>query len=162
MGLRRSGEKNVKSTLQYAVWPVESLAVRRGVHLTYPSISLDKQQHRDMLLASEMDRIEKIPSSYLWDFIHSLERKSTSLQKTLQSLHLDLKLLVSSSSSNNNTKLSSLPHLTQLYSIIRSQNEAFMRIEQSIATVHNDIELTKNRIRKLIKVKSILDDPFRK
>ena len=156
------------AALQYMVWPLEALAVRRHVaptpltqrstviynkHITDSSthpqgittIAEMEQQLRAALLhnSTMVDRIESLPSPHLWNVIAQLEKQSATLTNAVHMLYKDLDMVPSNSGTNDqSTESSSMEE--QIRSVVQSQTAALIRIASRLSIVHDQVERLKN------------------
>ena len=113
--LKSDAEKLAVQGIRYGSWPVEALAARRGVQLSAlstdqppapnpatapgtPSIKAPGQSHLESTLhrqltdmaAGAVDRIEHLPSPYLWEVLHELEGRTQDLANRIDVLRRQL------------------------------------------------------------------------
>ena len=159
------------AALQYMVWPLEALAVRRHVALTpltqsstviynkhthitdsstHPqgitTIAEMEQQLRAALLhnSTMVDRIESLPSPHLWNVIAQLEKQSATLRNAVHMLYKDLEDMVPSNSGTNDQSTESSSMEEQIRSVVQSQTAALIRIASRLSIVHDQVERLKN------------------
>ena len=96
--------------------------------------------------AAQVDRIEKIPSPFIWEQLHNLKQRLSQIQTDVLTLKQQLDLSKSKNlnppSAGVNPMLSSIQEIAH---IVRTQNDAFMRIAGAFATIHDQLEVTKNK-----------------
>jgi len=150
----------VKSTLQYAVYPMEALCARRGVQ----GMQSGDYSHLIQMLACDVDRVETIPSPYLWNAIQGVEARVKGLEQTVLSLHTQFKDFSSESSIDDNNDDADDEPLIKVTTIIRALNTSFLQVASNLSQIHTEIDTLKHRIRRILQVtgqcQSEEDDPF--
>jgi Nucleoporin FG repeat region len=155
-------EKAVAQTITYAKWPLEALAVRKGVRLTVvekdatkgSSISVDEEKKSDEAAELQVkirdalnrgmaavDRIDRIPSPYYWDTLQSLEQRALVLSERLAVLESQLE---PPDSSYWTTRSDQSP-ATTIQNIIETQHVAIQRLVYQMDTLHNEMHLFRLR-----------------
>lgn len=98
-------EELTKEAYMFAKWPTEAIGARRGVVLSQPQLPVvageEKKQEtavdtqgrfREVLAAASasVDRLERMPSPYLWLLLKDFERRLVHVHEDLHSLRLQL------------------------------------------------------------------------
>ena len=138
MVLRGKFEQSTTQSLMYGIWPIEALAARRGVMLTSmettkkdPSVQEQLRKQLDMQTAY-VDRIEEIPSPFMWQQLADMENRFTELTHNIQSLQQQLEM---SQTINN----------IGIVSVIQQQTECLRRMHHAVVDVHSSMEGLRNR-----------------
>ena len=157
-------------TLSCAAWPLEALAARRGVTLTpippHPNntqndkgnnnnnVKNEMERKLTQLLATQanaVDRIEALPSPFLWDTIHDLEHRLQQLQEGVDALYRELRVLHLGKQETPNLETGeSGDKRVDISSALRSQTDAFLRIAALVGKVHEDLEVVRLEYRRRI------------
>lgn len=144
-------ETSMSQTYWYAKWPTEAIAARRGVQIEKSTSAVDSKTHLKLqeVIDKEMahvDRVELIPSPYLWQVLEDMERRIQTLKGSIGSLHKGLQ----SAKSVNSEKITVLD-------IVNSQENAIIRIANSLAIVHEQVERLRADYRQREKGTNVLD-----
>jgi hypothetical protein len=154
-------EKAVAQTITYAKWPLEALAVRKGVRLIVADTtkgssdsSVDKEKQSDEAAELQIkirdalnrgmaavDRIDRIPSPYYWDTLQSLEQRALVLSERLAVLESQLE---QPDSSYWTTRPDQSPAIT-IQNIIETQHVAIQRLVYQLDALHNEMHLVRLR-----------------
>jgi hypothetical protein len=160
-----------QAALLYGTWPMESLAVRRGIPLTRPTTTTTmapnnasgapqtttttttetaerRLQHLLDAQAAGVDRVERIPSPYIWQVLKDMDQRLATLRGDIlaldQQLHIAREAAASktgtSSSGHGNNNRETDTIARELASTVRSQNEAFLRVAAQVSQAHEDLE----------------------
>eukprot|EP00934_Nitzschia_sp_Nitz4_P005465 Nitzschia sp. Nitz4//scaffold17_size182527//131485//133464//NITZ4_001872-RA/size182527-processed-gene-0.104-mRNA-1//1//CDS//3329539394//5455//frame0 len=145
-------EKSTMQAFMYAQWPTEAVAMRRGVTLTTSKQTMEKdvQARLQELLDREMahvDRIERMPSPYLWQVLQEMEQRLNNLKQSLESLHATLQ----------NTQQVS-PESMNVLAIMKMHEHAIWTIASAMATVHAQVEQVRQEYRVTEKGTNVLDE----
>jgi len=164
--LERRVEKSTKDALVYAVWPVQTLATRRGVELT-EAVEGKKGDGEKMknklrtlldMQAGMVDRVEKIPSPFLWDKLRSFQNRFAVLKNDHQVLCAQLATAQMAVKNQSHA----IKTFKDVALIVQAQNDAFMRVASAVATVHNDLQSLKlHLIARHSRQNPQYKDPFR-
>ena len=157
-----NSETATTQAYMYARWPTEAVASRRGVNLTKSSSKSatstsaststtsssnnnndDKsvQQKIQQLLDRTMthvDRIEQMPSPYLWQVLRDMEARLELLYTHIESLHKQL--LSSSSQPGGNAPI----NVTQ---IVTAQNDAIWNLASQWSSLHHRVDQLRHQYR---------------
>ena len=139
-------------------WPIEALAVRKGIHLKYPSsqnqssqqqqqqqqgqsdaakkAQADAQAQLQAILDRQMahvDRLERMPSPYLWHTLQDMENRLHNLKNQVFSVHQQI----------NHSVRSDEPE--DIASIVHSQNRALAAITARMEYVHSQVEALRDQ-----------------
>lgn len=178
--LRLQSEKLCQGAIMHAAWPIEAVAVRRGVLLRQPSLRSGEARrgvegtlgHLLDVQASAVDRIERMPSPYLWDTIRELQERLEAVRLEVDSLSDRLSV---AERSHEDGALLALPGVRggavgfgprdtsaeRVASVVRAQNEAFVRVAAAAARAHDDLESLRARYRRAASAAGYAgDDPF--
>lgn len=136
--LQTQMQKCTTQSVMYGVWPVEKVAVRRGVKLSSNEKSMDpsvKEQLQQLLdqQAAHVDRIELVPSPYMWQTLEDLQKRTEMLLRQVSTLNRELDANASSD------------HVMDVASIVHSQTEAIARVAHDVARVHDQMELLRTK-----------------
>jgi hypothetical protein len=145
-----------QSTLQafmFAKWPTEAVASRRGITLTKAPASSDPdadmqaklQQGLDRQLAF-VDRVELMPSPYLWQTLEDMEQRLQNFKGHITTLQQQLDY-------SKRSKQEDI-HVT---SVVQMQNESIWKLASQWTILHNKVEQVKNSYRMYEKGDNILD-----
>ena len=171
--LQSQSEALCTGAVMHASWPIEAIAVRRGVALSRQSKSSDKARegmekslgHLLDVQAGTVDRIERMPSPFLWDMLHDLTARLEATRAEVDALSARLTVAERSYAAEEGVGSGSLkqygepyfgdlgPHATgaeRLASIVRSQYDAFMRVAASVARANEDLERLRGRYRRSV------------
>jgi hypothetical protein len=161
-----ASEKAVVQATMYAKWPVEALAVRKGVRLTAADAKDEEEKKSDDAAAelhhkirealsrgmAAVDRIDRMPSPYYWETLHALEQRASRLsQQTATVL----------------TQLEQSRDLTQLYSpqqapatineIVETQHVALSRLAAQLEHLRDEMQRVRFRYRQYERGENVLE-----
>lgn len=157
----------VQATL-YAKWPIETMAHRKGVRLTATANSAADEEKKDdggvsdvqMKLRetldrtlSVVDRLEKMPSPYLWEVIHTLERRIAQLEEQGKSLSRQLNRS-SQFEFDVHSKNDPMPRFSL---IAESQHQTLWQLSSSLDRLRSDVERVRFRYRHYDRGENVLD-----
>jgi len=94
------------------------------------------------LQAADVDRVEKMPSPYIWEQLQFFQQTLSQLQHNIHTLKDQLVVANASKSSSSTKGLESVQEIAQ---IVRSQHDAFIRIAGGFANIHDRLEAKKAR-----------------
>ena len=145
-----------QSTLQafmFAKWPTEAAASRRGITLSKPPASSNPdadmqaklQQGLDRQLAF-VDRVELMPSPYLWQTLEDMDQRLQNFKGHITTLQQQLEYSKRSTEEDI--------HVT---SIVQMQNESIWKLASQWTILHNKVEQVKNSYRMYEKGDNILE-----
>ena len=149
VALKGQMEVSTTQSIMYGMWPVEAVAVRRGVKLssneksTDPSVRTELQKLLDEQVA-HVDRVERIPSPYMWQTLEDLERRVGALMQQLSTLNMELDANASD-------------EVMDVASIVHSQTEAIARVAYDVMRVHEHMEQLRTKYRQTERGENILD-----
>ena len=137
-------EKSTMQAIMFAKWPTEAVAVRRGVHLSKPSMNNDPtkpdlQAKLQELLDREMarvDRVERMPSPYLWQTLEEMEQRLTSLKSQMETL---VQALEQSKQIPTDT--------VNVTAIVKLQEQSIWKVATSLAHLHAQMEQARQSYR---------------
>lgn len=149
MRIKSKYEQTTTQTVIYGIWPTEALASRRGIQLnpvetkSNPTVNDQIRQSLE-LQAAHVDRLEKIPSPYMWHAIDDMESRLRELQHTAQ--------LVTT-------------HLTQMQqirdmgvtSVVMGQTELLLQVAEQIRMLQRRMEDLRSRYRAWEREANVLD-----
>jgi hypothetical protein len=150
MVLKAKFEQSTLQSVTYGVWPIEALAARRGVQLsTVETAATDRTVQEELRKQLDMqtayvDRIEKIPSPFMWLQLADMEHRLTELTHMIQSLEQQLEM---TKIVNNNG----------VASVVQQQTEFLRRMDYAVARVHGSMEGLRKRYRLWERGPNILD-----
>jgi len=128
-------EKAMVDAIVYAQWPLEALAVRKGVRLIANSgeekkaeDSTTEMKVRDALNQSlaTIDRVDRMPSNYYWEMLHTLEHQAQQLLQQVSAVQQQIqqsRALATTHPQNQNAAIAD---------IIETQHIAVTRLEQQL------------------------------
>jgi hypothetical protein len=147
-------ETSTQQAYMYGKWPVEAVAVRRGVRLVHRHHHHQSgQQHQEEekkdpdtqtrvreLLDQQLayvDRVERMPSPYLWQVMDDMKLRLVSLQEqaTMLGRQLDQSREMSSTSAGD------------VVSILETQYRAIWQVSNKIAHVQREMEVLRHKYR---------------
>jgi hypothetical protein len=159
-------ETTTTQAIIYAKWPIEAVAMRAGVTLTNNTANIAaanspaafdadqkkaeevRQQLQNLLdrAAATVDRIERMPSPYLWQCIEDMEGRIQQLKAALQNLKQSVDVPASMSSESND-----------VVTIARLQEEAIWKVGAMLANVHTKVEHVRQLYRHCEKGVNVLE-----
>ena len=150
MILRGKFEQSTTQSLMYGIWPIEALAARRGVLLSSietakkdPNVQEQLRKQLDMQTAY-VDRIEKIPSPFMWQQLADMENRFTELTHIIQFLKQQLEML---QTINN----------IGIVSVVQQQTEFLRRMHHAVVDVHSSMEVLRNRYHRWERGSNVLE-----
>lgn len=146
-------EKLIKQAVMFGRWQIEALAVRRGVHLK--QLATEQQQSatdggnpnggqssaKAQLQAvldrqvAHVDRLERMPSPYLWQVLEDMEKRLDNLKHHAWTVQQQID---SSNRSNEPADVSS---------IVLTQHRALYRIGTLLSSLHARVEALRQQYR---------------
>jgi len=151
VSLKRQFEGSTTQSVMYGVWPIEALAARRGVKLstvdatkTDPTVQEQLRKQLDLQTAY-VDRIEKIPSPYMWQQLADMERRSTELTHMIQSLKQQLDM---------SRKINDVG----IASVVQNQTEFLQRVYFELIQVHGSMEGLRAKYNQWERGPNVLDE----
>jgi hypothetical protein len=137
----------------FAKWPTEAVAARRGVPLKQSAADQKKdpalQQKLRELLDREMthvDRVERMPSPYLWQTLDEMEHRLQSIQVQMNSFQQSLqetKKLVNED--------------IDITSILKLQEQSIWKVASALAPLHNQVDRIRQSYRLAEKENNVLE-----
>jgi hypothetical protein len=106
-----------------------------------------EQKLRNSLLhnATLVDRIESLPSPYLWNTIVELENQCSTLRDSVQTLMQDLDCI---QSNRHPDKLGTTPNLEEDVRVaVQAQTDALIRIASRLSSIHDQVDRLKTMYR---------------
>ena len=151
MVLKAKFEQTTVQSVTYGVWPIEALAARRGVQLSIvettegksPTVQEELRKQLDMQTVY-VDRIEKIPSPFMWLQLADMEHRLAELTHMIQSLKQQL-------------EMTKIINNIGVASVVQQQTEFLRRIDYVVAQVHGSMEGLRTRYRLWERGPNILD-----
>ena len=157
-GLQDKSRETASYGLTEVSWPIEALAARRGVQLTYLdsdgqplSEKIKFERKMEAMLDKEaalVDRKEQIPSEFLWKLLKSFEERLHLTQREVDTLQRQLVMVVASNENNVQGYERQREHQVtrdDIASIYKIQNEALLRVAGEVATINDQVELLRSR-----------------
>lgn len=149
MRIKAKYEQTTTQTVVHGIWPVEALASRRGIQLnpvetkSNPTINDQIRQSLE-LQAAHVDRLEKIPSPYMWQSIEDMESRLRELQHTSQ--------LVT-------THLAQVQQVRDMgvASVVVGQTDLLVQVDEQIKALQRRMEDLRSRYRVWEKDANVLD-----
>jgi hypothetical protein len=149
-------ETTTTQAITYAQWPTEAVAMRSGVTLvtnTAATVAADspnasdaeqkkaeevRQQLQNLLnrAAASVDRIERMPSPYLWQCIEDMEGRVQQLMASIQNLKRAVDIPESMSSGN-----------IDVVAIARLHEEVIWKVGSRLANVHAKVDQVRQLYR---------------
>lgn len=147
--LQKQMETSTTQSVMYGLWPVEAVAVRRGVKLTSKESASDpsvRAQLQNLLNAqvAHVDRVERIPSPYFWQTLEELERRIVLLQQQVSSLDREVDAYATED-------------IVDVAAIVHSQGDAIARVAHDVTRVHASMELLRKTYRRTERGENVLD-----
>ena len=137
----------------YAKWPTEAVAMRRQVNLTpttNESLDADLQTKLRQLLDREMvhvDRVERMPSPYLWQLLEEMEQRLIALKVQMNSFQLALE---------QSKKQIPSDHVN-VTAIVKLQEQSIWKIASTISMLNARMNDIRNAYRNAEKENNVLD-----
>lgn len=164
---KESVENTVLQSIQYAKWPVEALAHRSGIRITNTPSALHeekKEEHniqdrvREMLdrAMASVDRIEKMPSPFLWQIIHDLEQRLQKFIEQANSLMMELDQFLKLKSDIK----SGQDPLVCVTDIVEKQHRALWSLTAKVDSVRAGMERVRFRYRNVERGENVIDKAF--
>ena len=151
---REEDRKVMEQTYMYAKWPTEAMAARRGVRFTQAE---EKKEHdpdlrteiREMLeqQLAYVDRIERMPSPYLWQTLDKLSQRLQSLSKYIVTVGAQLE----SSKSLENSDV------VNLESIVDNQDQFIYAVRTRIHRIHRAMDKLRTTYNKFETIDNVLE-----
>eukprot|EP00526_Cylindrotheca_closterium_P006417 CAMPEP_0113651324 /NCGR_PEP_ID=MMETSP0017_2-20120614/27349_1 /TAXON_ID=2856 /ORGANISM="Cylindrotheca closterium" /LENGTH=610 /DNA_ID=CAMNT_0000563971 /DNA_START=186 /DNA_END=2018 /DNA_ORIENTATION=- /assembly_acc=CAM_ASM_000147 len=124
-------------SIMFAKWPTEAVAMRRGVTLSKPKSATSSQdanvqaQLKDLLdrEAAHVDRVERMPSPYLWQTLEQLEKRIALLQQEMTATHKALQEATSTRDQD-----------VDVVAIIKMQEQSIWKLAAALAPLHEKVE----------------------
>jgi len=155
--LQEESSNLAQSAKESGLWQIQALAIRRGVYLT-PTTTLaatpsttggQDAKIRDMrdLEASTVDRVEEMPSVYLWNVILNLESRLLALDRAVSNLGTELEVISRSGGAvvNPNEHVNGRE---QVADIVEKQHAAFLRVAAMASKCRDVLENYKSIYRR--------------
>ncbi|KAL7578170.1 hypothetical protein ACA910_012607 [Epithemia clementina (nom. ined.)] len=137
---REKDRKVMEQSYMYAKWPTEAMAARRGVRLSSLSEQEEKKesdpdmraQLREMLerQMAYVDRIERMPSPYLWQTLDDMSHKIKALSDYIANVDRQLEYSKSLESSD----------VVNLETIVDNQDQFIYAIRSRIQRIHRAVD----------------------
>ena len=172
--LQSQSRKAASEVLSEGVWPMEALAARRGVQLTYFDTASEEKQKMERKMehmldreAALVDRQEQIPSQFMFNLLRTLEGRAAEIQRNIDLLQNQLDIVIRSNEDDQNTQHQpgygrpKERRVTgeEISAIFKVQNDALLRVAGAVATAHDQLDALRARWRRY---HGSADDPFRK
>ena len=145
-------EKSTTQAVVYAKWPTEAVATRRGVPLSKQkdaNNNPDLQVKLKKLLDQEMtnvDRVERMPSPYLWQVLQEMDQRLLTLKSQMESLNQALK------------QSKQMPTDTvNITAIVKLQEQSIWAVASKLANVHARVEQLRHAYRMQEKGVNVLE-----
>lgn len=156
-------EKLIKQAVMFGRWQIEALAVRRGVHLQPISTEQQQQSATDNGTANgqssakaqlqavldrqmaHVDRLERMPSPYLWQVLEDMEKRLGDLKHHAWTVEQQL---ASSIRSNEPA---------DIVSIVQSQHRALHKVSTILSNLHAQVEGLRQQYRFYEKGENVLE-----
>ena len=144
-------ESSTSQAFMFALWPTEAVAARRGVPLEKPRNTIDKEMQIKLrqILDKEMarvDRVERMPSPYLWQVLEDMEQRIQTFRGQMESLSKALKMAKDMNPENVN-----------VLNILRNQDRAIWHIATALANAHCQVDQLRANYRHYEKGTNVLD-----
>ena len=145
-------ETSTSHAFMFAQWPTEAVAVRRGVTSSKPKITMDKDTQntlRELLdrQLSHVDRVERMPSPYLWQTLEDMEQRIRALKGQMESLNTALE---------SSTQIS--PESSDVITILRMQDQAIWKIASALAAVDAEVNQVRHEYRLFERGTNVIDE----
>ena len=146
-------ENSTTQAYMYAKWPTEAVAMRRQVNLTpttNESLDADLQTKLRQLLDREMvhvDRVERMPSPYLWQLLEEMEQRLIALKVQMNSFQLALE---------QSKKQIPSDHVN-VTAIVKLQEQSIWKIASTISMLNARMNDIRNAYRNAEKENNVLD-----
>jgi hypothetical protein len=149
--LSKSYETSATQAIMHGKWPVEATATRRGVSLvkSKPTSEDNVQSKLQQLLDRQLayvDRVERMPSPYLWQILEDLESRASNIQLSVDTLAKQLDRYRNDSADPVDVIL-----------VIQLQHQALSRTLEVIAKLHQEMDKVRQRYRLVERGDNILD-----
>jgi len=158
LALRKKCETSTTQAVMYGVWPIEALAARRGVKLK----SSDEKNNankadpqvqnelKDLLdkQAATVDRVERMPSPYMWQAIQDMESRLSSLLDGVNSLQYQL--------AQSEKALKEGRGAPDIAKVVQLQTQSLFRVAESVASFHGRVEQLRIKYRQYERGEDVL------
>jgi hypothetical protein len=154
-------ESQTQQAYLYGKWPVEAVAVRRGVRLEShqggggggggeekkdPDTQTRVRELLDQQLAY-VDRVERMPSPYLWQIMDDMKHRLTGLQQ--QATTLDRQL--------DQSRAMEITNAGDVVSIVETQCRAIWQVRNQITHVQREMEVLRHKYRMYERDENVLE-----
>jgi hypothetical protein len=155
MRVKGKYEKATTQSIVHGMWPMEALASRKGIKLTTtlegntsgkptnPTINDQIRQSLE-LQASHVDRLEKIPSPYMWQTLEDMETRLSELKNMLELIHMQV------------TQSKNIQDMG-VASVVQSQTNLLLQVAQSITVLQHRMEDLRGKYRSWESKQNVLD-----
>jgi hypothetical protein len=151
-------ETSTKQAIMYGKWPVEAIAVRRGVRLHGSSQQQGGEEKKDPdtqtrvreLLDQQLayvDRVERMPSPYLWEIMDDMKHRLGSLEQ--QAVMLGRQL--------DQTRALEITDAGDVVSIVETQCRAIWQVTNKITHVQREMEGLRYKYRMYEREENVLE-----
>ena len=149
MRVKSKYEQTTTQSVVYGIWPIEALASRKGVKLTTleakPNPTVTDQIRKSLeLQAAHVDRLEKIPSPYMWQALEEMEVKLHELTNTTQMV---------------STQLTQMRNVRDMgvASVVQSQTDLLLQVAQQIKLLQHRMQDLRTKYRTWERETNVLD-----
>ena len=139
----------------YAKWPTEAMAARRGIRLSYTEEKKETEpgirtQLQDMLARQlpYVDRIERMPSPYLWQTLDEMLQRLKSLSEYVTTVCQQLERSKSLENSDIANLVDVVDNQDQFIYDIRSRIHKIHRAMDKLRSTYNSFETGQNVLEK--------------
>jgi hypothetical protein len=150
-------ETSTKQAIMYGKWPVEAMAVRRGVRLhgqqhqggeekKDPDTQTRVRELLDQQLAY-VDRVERMPSPYLWEIMDDMKHRLGSLEQ--QAVMLGRQL--------DQSRAMEITDAGDVVSIVETQCRAIWQVTNKITHVQREMEGLRYKYRMYEREENVLE-----
>jgi len=175
---KEAAKEQTRQAYAYGKWPVEATAARRGVRLSSTANSEEKkdaanpQQHEmqaelQQALDRQMayvDRVEQMPSPYLWEVLRDatdradeLQERTAALQRQQLEQHQARSLHPLQSGYNDDNYSEEGSSTINVSATVEAQHQAVWNIANAFESLHGEMEKVRYRYRHYEKDVNVLD-----
>jgi regulator of replication initiation timing len=133
LDLKKKYEVSTTQSVLHGIWQVEVVANRRGIQLSSQKIVTDPDVRTRLqklldLQVSRVDRIERIPGTFMWETLADLEQRVQTMLQQVSTLNRELEATCCQND------------VMDIASIVHMQADTFARVAHAVTRVHGQME----------------------